>query len=417
MKQKSNEKTINNRLSKTNIALMTTHGLNNIISIFVGTFLVSYIYSISENYVLNVGLFYMSNYLVMGVVMYFVSVMIDRTNRVSLYRIAVLIRTVFIVIVLFTGRQLAGLVILAGALYGISEAFYWGSYNLMKNELVRRSLMPKFASYQKVMTKVGDFAIPLILGKIIDADSFKSSAIIILIVVILELISTMFIISQKPDGSSFDIKGFCRNVKGLGEKKYFVNTVLILTCFVGAVSAISVLNTIITMLTYGSNFSLGIFTSIFSVASLVYFVVISKFTKTGKRKVLFLITAFVPMIASIVLMIYLNQITTAIFNGLYSILSVTYDHTYDIHRNAVMKNFNMYDDIAEFQCTIEVIMEFVRAVIFGLMAIIGALGAGFGSGGMIIALKVILGVSVLAYVFANFILMKYEDKLVENNLA
>ena len=94
-------------LTRTDRALLVSHALNNVISVFVSTFLISYIYSISENYVFNVGLFYMVNYAVMGVVMYVVSALIDRTNRVTFYRIAVVIRAIFLVLWVMTLQNMS----------------------------------------------------------------------------------------------------------------------------------------------------------------------------------------------------------------------------------------------------------------------------------------------------------------------
>lgn len=74
---------VKKRLSKTNYAMLTTHAINNIASVFVSTFLISYIYKISNNYVLNIGLFYLMNYLVMSIFYYLVSKILDRTIELS----------------------------------------------------------------------------------------------------------------------------------------------------------------------------------------------------------------------------------------------------------------------------------------------------------------------------------------------
>ena len=69
------------KLNSTSYALLTTHGFNYVVSIFVSTFLISYIYKISNNYVLNIGLFYCFNYLTMGIFSYIISsLQINRTK-------------------------------------------------------------------------------------------------------------------------------------------------------------------------------------------------------------------------------------------------------------------------------------------------------------------------------------------------
>ncbi len=75
-------------LSATNISQLITHSFNEVISLFVTTFLISYIYSVSTNYMLNIGLFYVFNYLSMGIFYLIISKIIVKTNRVIFYRLA-----------------------------------------------------------------------------------------------------------------------------------------------------------------------------------------------------------------------------------------------------------------------------------------------------------------------------------------
>ena len=388
-------------LTRTDRALLVSHALNNVISVFVSTFLISYIYSISENYVFNVGLFYMVNYAVMGVVMYVVSALIDRTNRVTFYRIAV---------VIFMGHDLAKYVALAGAIHGFSEACYWGSYNVMKNELVSRKLVSRYSSLQYVDEKLVSVIIPLILGRIMDADSFKTSAIIVLVLVIIQLVSTMFISCFKPENASFDMKGFKEHVKALGEKQIFVKKFFVMSIFYGATSIVAPLITILVMLEYDSNFSLGIFTSIFSLGAAIFVLIFNRFTKHGTRSFIFVIASALNFISAVILIFFMNNITIIIFNGVFTILKVTYDHAFDVSRNIILKKFNMYDYIAEFQCLVEECLEASRVVVFFIMAMIGLIGAEIGANGMIIALQILLIIAILTVISINVSLLLYEKK-------
>ena len=59
-----------------------------------------------------------------------------------------MVNTIFILAVVFLGKNLAEVVILAGLLHGFSEACYWCSYNLMKNELVSKHAVAKYSGLQ-----------------------------------------------------------------------------------------------------------------------------------------------------------------------------------------------------------------------------------------------------------------------------
>ncbi len=401
------------KLHLTNYAMLTSHGINLIVSVFVSTFLVSYIYSISENYVLSIGLFYCFNYLCMGISYFLISLVLDKTNRVSCYRIAIVIRTIFIVCVIFLGKKLAELVILAGLLHGFSEACYWSSYNLMKNELVSKHVVSTYSTLQIVVDKSVNIIIPIILGKIIDADSFKASAIIVLCFAIIEMVASFLIKSNRPENSSFDMKTFFANIKNLGEKKGLVLDIIILGAVYGLTTIISPLNTILIMLTFNSNFSLGLITSLFSVCAMLFLFAIKKFTKTGKRQVLFGLVSILIMASAIVVILFTNKTTIVIYSLIYNVCSVLFAFAYDVHRNTILKKLSMYDDIAEFQASIEIAMELFRAMSFLIMI----LCAIFAGENLVLLTKILLIVFMCSLPIINIGLLFYEKKLKKFDLV
>jgi MFS family permease len=406
-----NKKTEKKHLSKTVDALLVSHGLNNAISVFVTTFLISYIYSISDNYIVGIGLFYTCTYIVMAIFYYLISKVIDKTNRVTFYRIAIIIRAVFILAVVFAGKDLAKYVALAGVLYGFSEACYWTSYNIMKNELVSKSLMNRYATIQEANEKLINVVVPLILGRLIDSQSFKISAILVLCLAIIQIVASIFIKSHRPENSSFDYRDYVNKVNSLGEKKKLVTWCVLLGGIYGAVSVISPLNTIFIMLTFNSNFSLGIITSVFAAISVVYLLFLNKFTKTGKRSYLFWLSAILPVVATMVLIFIPNKATLIIFNLIFVVCTVTHTFAFDVSRNVVLKKLEMYDSIAEFQASIEIAMELTRTAVFLLMTIAGLIGASFGIAGLEITAKILLGISIFFMMFMNLCLVKYEKNL------
>ncbi len=405
------------KYTMTTYALQATHGLNNIVTIFVTTFLISYIYSISENYVLNIGLFYVFNYIAMGIGYFSISTLIDKTNRVCFYRLAIVVRALFILSVIFVGESLAKLVALAGLLHGFSESCYWSSYNLMKNELVSKSLIKKYSINQMVIDKAVNIIIPVLLGSLIDAESFKSSAIIVLIIAVIEMILSMFIKSKRPKDSKFDFKGFIQRTKALGEKKCLVSDCILGGGIYGFITTVNPMATIMVMYAFDSNFSLGVLTSVFSCIAMIFVFSISKFTKAGKRSWLFVIAALTPFISSILLVLNVSKVMVAIFNCSQIVLSMVHSYTYDVSRNFVLKKLGMYDDIAEYQCAIECFMAVCRVFAFLLVVGAGAIGSIWGTEGIFVAAKIMTVVSTLSITAFNFELLAYEKKLQKFDLA
>ncbi len=405
------EKPKQKKLNSSTYALLTTHGFNEIVSIFVSTFLISYIYSISTNYVLNIGLFYCFNYLTMGFVIYFVSKLIDKTNRVICYRIAIIVRALFILAVVFLGKDLAKVVILAGMFHGFSEAWYWGSFNVMKNELVPNACVKQYSTIQVVQGKAISFFVPIILGTIIDAESFKLSGIIILVLATIQVVVSFFIKSKKPEGSDFNLKEFLQDTKSSEKNKEIFKICFIATAMFGLTSVISHVNTIIIMLTFKSNFSLGLLTGVFSAVSIFMLILAKKVFKPGKTSPLYLTCAIVSILSTLLVVFLTQKVTIIIFNFVYIAVSTFNSYYYDLFRNLILKNLGLYKDIAEYQCTIEVVMEVSRVIGFAIMILTGLIGWWLGGNGIIVALKAYFVLAIINYAALHLVFMKFEKVL------
>ncbi len=400
------------KLNVTSYSLLSTHAINNIVSIFVSTFLVSYIYSVSENYIFNIGLFYLVQYIFMFAIYNVLSIFIDKTNRVIFYRIAIIIRGLFMLSVVLFGKDLAKFVALAGLIHGLSEGFYWSSYNIMKNELIPNSLVKNYSTIQLSVEKFVSIVIPIALGKIVDAESFNVTAIIVLVIIAIQFVVSFFIKSKRPENSGYDLKGFFKDIKNLGEKKKIVTTIFILGFVYGTISIITPLNTVLIMYSFNSNFTLGILTGVISFFAMLMLIFL-RFTKAGKRNYIFILAATLTVASAFLLIFKVNTVTVIIYNCVYTVLAVVHTYFYDVFRNVMLKKLGLYHDIAEYQCCIENALQIARIVVFAVMVGAGLLGAVWGTEGILIATKVLLGVSIFALPIFNLCLMRYEKKLIK----
>ena len=400
---------VKQKLEPKNKAMLATHTLNNTISIFVTTFLISYIYSISTNYVINIGLFYACNYFSMMVFYFLISTIIDKTDRVTFYRLAILVRAVFIICVVYWGAKLAEFVVLAGILHGFSEACYWCSYNLMKNELVPKRAISRYSGLQFIICEITNITVPIILGGIIDSSKFSTCAYIVVAIGVLELFLSIFIKSKRPENSGFNLRGFIKDVKDKGYEGKLVLWIVVIGGFYGFTNVLTTLKTIIIMFEFGSDFSLGIITSIVAVVTLLVIIFIKKFTKTGNRAVLFWISALLPIPATFLLVFNVCKTTIIIYSFINAICMVIHALSYDVIRNIILKKLKLFDDIAEFQCSIECYMEMSRVLVFTIMIIFGIVGAYFGA--LFTALKIFMCVAIFAIPLVDLSLMVLEKKL------
>ena len=136
---------------------------------------------------------------------------------------------------------------------------------------------------------------------------------------------------------------------------------------------------------------------------------IEKFTKIGNREPFFWISALLPLPATFLLVFNVCKVTIIIYSFVNAICMVLHAISYDVIRNIILKKMNLFDDIAEYQCSIECAMEFARVLIFVTMAIFGVVGAKLGS--LFVALKIFMCVSVFIIPLIDLTLMLLERRL------
>ena len=389
--------------------LFACHTLDTITTLFVSTFLVAYIYQFSKNtfeYIFNVGIYYISLYAVFLIAYLIFSYITDLTNRIWIYRLGQLIRLVFVVSIIFFGQELAQMLYLAGGIYGISEACYYASYNVLKQEMVSRKVMNKFSVFITISGKCMDIIVPITLGALISISTYEQASIYVAVIIALILILSFFVKAKRPENSNFSLKNYFKVLKehpDAREKIFFMYKVSIVHGFTTITSTL--LNVCI-MLQFGSSFSLGSITSIISAVTIVELVLVTRFTKPAKRDWLYYIVMFIPLFSSILFTVYPSVVTVIVFNLLMMISKMFYTVVYDMYRNSTLKEAGLYSEIAEHQTVVEVLLAFFRVVSFAVMIVVGLLKN-------LLVFKILLVVFSLSYSATNLGLMLYEKKFLK----
>ena len=322
------------------IGLSVCHLLYGVINLFLSTFLIAHIYSLTSDlysYVLNVGIYQLSTYATMLVAYYAFSFIVDKTNRIWVYRIANFLEALLVVVTIFYGKDLAKIVFLAGFLNGFAHSAYYASFNVLKQEMVSRSSMDKFVVVINILTKIVNVVCPIVLGAIIEASTYAMVAIYVLIISIIQTIISFFVKSKRPNKSGFAIKQYLRKIKRNSQLFKRIKAIYLISIHYGFISIVSVLLNVNIMMHFGSNFSLGLLTSIFSVISIVVLIVVNKFSKVGKRSWVFISVALMQVLASVIFSTIPNIITLLIFNFGQAICDVIIVTIFDIYRNKNLK--------------------------------------------------------------------------------
>ena len=386
--------------------LLTTHTLNSITNLFVTTFLIAYIYSFNGNtydYLFNVSIFNIAYYVGYALLYIPFSKIVERTNRVIMYKIGILVKTILVVFFIFFGKDLAKLLVVAGLMNALGDALYHSSFNVLRQEMVSKSKTSQFASVYYILAKIVEVVCPIILGALIDVITFSYTAIVVFAVCVVQIVVSSFVKSQRPEGSRFDLKGYLNILKQRPEFRKRIGYMYFISAIYGVSYLTTTLMNICIIFEYGSSFSLGLITGVLSIGSIVIILLMNKFTKAGHRSWMFVVCSILPMLASIYFVIDINKASIIILNGIILFTAIIYKVLFDAHRNSMLKEYGLYDDIAEHHSIVEIFAGLSRGLCFGLMLLISLFNS-------FSVFKVFVVVSIAMCAFIHLTLMIYERK-------
>lgn len=407
------------RLDKTQKALISVNALRAILTLFTSTFLTSYIISLSPENVLgqgiiNIGILTISELLIYLIAYYFLSKFVDKSNRVSFLRISIVINTMLLVCIVFFGKDLAKWIPVAGALVGISNAFYNSSYTVMRNELIGRKHINTYSLLANVLANIINIIVPIVLGYLIDVSTYSNIAIYVIIISLVQFFLSFLIKSSRPQGSSFELKKYIQLLKTdnyfRGKIKYtYYNAML-----AGAKGLYKTLIVILTIYTFKTNLSLGFFTSAFAIASTLLLLIYKHFEDKNKinRLPINLSIGILPVVACIVFIFTKSTIALVILNLTMTIASQFSDYVSTCARDAIIKNLNRYEFIAEHHFMFELLSGFIKTIACIALILVGITG-----------LKALFYIYLLIMMLTNplkYIIMykqsKIRDELTRSNL-
>ena len=388
------------RLSSQAVIMQIINSISTIVNLFISSFLVSFIMSINANEplsgtLISVGLYNISLYVVFTLVYFGISYIVDKTRRIWIFRISLIVKGLFIILIIFLGKKIAKFAILAGAVQGIADALYWASYNVIKGEIVSRAHFEKYATFGSILGKVVSIIFPVLIGYLIDISTFLNIAIYVFLIVIIQVVLTIFIKSMKPKGAHFDFFDYRRKLKSNSPEIKRVKRFYPLALVYGFKTVIGSIVPILTIYTFKTNLNLGIFTALTSIFSIFVLILFNKFTKYGHRKIIFAILGAIMLISSVIVAIWLEKWSYVVYNFAQSFAYIILANTIDADRNVIIKKTGFYDEIAEHNFLTETLLNISRIIGYALMVV-------FGLFFDILGLKILtiimgFGVPVLAY--------------------
>ncbi len=288
--------------------------LKGILTNFVDVFLVLYFINVSNNNILPLGIYKLVAMVTVWLVIFLSRNYCKSKNRVWLMRIGIVMYFIYFLAIILLKEQVVNYIYLIGLLYGLEEGFYYSVYNVIESDGIENKDREKYLGTYNGWKNVVSIIFPLFFGSLIEKSGFTNTIIVLLIIVTLQIVLSIVLKDNNiPKSNKTNLKEFKNVMKEHPELKSIIRTNICsgLTYSEGALSYVI---TIYIIKVFSESISLGIFTSIFSVISIIIGFLFVKVIKPKYYIKLLVATLPITIILLCIMLLNCNFVTVVLYN-------------------------------------------------------------------------------------------------------
>ena len=389
-----------NEKKKSIIGLLGCFCINNILYMFLNTFMVAYFITLTNYNYKQISIYYIANFICIASTFYLLGNIIKKHSKVKIFRTGIVLYCLYILLIALLKEKIVDYHVLLGALYGIVQGILWAPGLSLVNEYVKDD-SNNFVSMKSILTQILKIIMPFILGASIELTSFSFIAIIILFLSVIQFFFSLLIKDDtKSRNSNYNLKEYIKYVKN----KKLLKTYYKLVACDGIVNyMLATVVTILIVTSFKTTFNLGMLTTIFSACSIISVYI---FQRKIKRNINTTKICTIMMIISfITLLIDINKYTVIIYNLFNSLFLILLINSAETKRYEIItkdkKASNNY--IVEHQILSEICLNIARILGYIVLLIASVLNKP-------IIFKIMLIIITIIIVIYSYLLIKIEKE-------
>ncbi len=288
--------------------------LKSILNNFVDVFLVLYFLTVSNSNILPLGIYKLIAIITLYLVMFLTRNYSKSKGRINLLRIGIILYFIYFLVIILLKEKVVDYIYLIGLLYGLEEGFYYSVYNMLETDGVNNKERRKYIGSYTTVKSIISIIFPLIFGSLIHTSGFINTAILVLFIVILQLfLASLFQDNNLPKNNKTSFQEFRKITKKYKQFSRIMETKVCsgLTYSEGALSYVI---TIYIIKVFSESVSLGIFTSIFSILSVIIGLLFVKVIKPKYYNNLMIITSIITIVFLCIMLLNCNYVTIILYN-------------------------------------------------------------------------------------------------------
>lgn len=348
--------------------------LKKIMIIFFGPFLTTYFIKTSTESMIDLSIYYIFSYLLLGIGSFLVGIVIKNKFRIGMFRIGVIANFIYIMSIVILKEKIIDHLVLISILYGISQSIYFFPYNLFVINKIDNSERTEYTVKKNIIISIIGIIFPVLLGTFITVTNFELTAFIILIISLIQIILSFMLTPEKNINNltKFDV---IRKWKKINKNKQ-IRKMLLSQFLIGFNVSDGALGTLITILIFNAfktDMNLGIITSISTIVSIISIKLYGKLCKDKCDKKILLLSSIIPVVSVLIMLLHTNNITIIIYmfcfeifvRGILSLSSTI--RLYNISDSSLIHE----DDQAEFLTLCEGSLNLGRIVGYAMLLFVG----------------------------------------------
>lgn len=386
--------------NKNTIGLLGTCLINNILYMFLNTFMVAYFITLTNYDYKLISIYYALSFV--GILLTFLicAGTIKNKNQVGIFRSGIILYCVYILAIALLKERIIDFYAYLGFFYGIVQGLFWVAAHTLINEYTK-NIENKFISIKSILSKILKIFFPIIFGASIQLTSFSYIAKIVVLLSFLQFCFSLLITDKEYIHSKkYDLKEYVNYIK---QNKNFNIAYKISACDGIVHYLLETLITILIVMTFKTTLSLGIITTICSICSILSVYIFQYKLKSNKN--ILNISCIAMVISVVILLLNISKVSIIIYNLCNSIFLVILMNTAETNSYQIInKDKKVVNDyIVEHQLVWQIVLNISRIIGYLVLFVAGLFNSMF-------VFKILLLLVTIVIVIYSNLMIRLDNK-------
>lgn len=309
------------KMSKNAKLLLVINTIRKIIDIFLGPFLTSYLFKVAVENIKIISIYNIFSYIVVAIIALIIGKILKNKYEMQIFRIGMISKFIQLVILIMLGDNVINYIWIIAIIAGLSTETWSFPLNLFSSKLISNDEKKTFVVYKTIFYNLSKVIIPILLGSIISIKSFQVTAIIILILSFIQILLSFKLNLKRTSSNKNNKLNLIKEINNIKSNKR-LQRFYMMKFFKGMAyeGALDTAVTLLIIISFNSDFSLGIITSVISLLAMISSYIYKKINNQEKIKLLIIISCIIIFISSIILIFKTNQYTVISYNLIFAFL-------------------------------------------------------------------------------------------------